>query len=246
MKDTGLPSPFMLIMMLSPALRTSHSAFCAPASVICTTLPGSPRSPISATRSPSARAGASRGLADELDQQDRFGLADQRALDDRPERGIAAREVDHRPVDQLDRRRPEADDVLRGIHRPVQRRKVDDAEHAVPRQRREVQRERARPGERALAADEQMREVDAAVRGVGPLALRAEEVDVVAADAPHHLRHLPLDLVALARTERLQPFQQARERAATPRSISRSGPNRASVPSASVASMASTLCTMLP
>ena len=29
MNDTGLPSPFMLIMMLSPALRTSHSAFCA-------------------------------------------------------------------------------------------------------------------------------------------------------------------------------------------------------------------------
>ena len=34
MNDTGLPSPFMLIMMLRPALRTSHSAFCAPASVI--------------------------------------------------------------------------------------------------------------------------------------------------------------------------------------------------------------------
>ena len=30
MKLTGLPSPFRLIMMLRPALRTSHSAFCAP------------------------------------------------------------------------------------------------------------------------------------------------------------------------------------------------------------------------
>ncbi len=47
MNDTGLPSPFMLIMMLSPALRTSHSAFCAFASGISTTEPGKPRSPIS-------------------------------------------------------------------------------------------------------------------------------------------------------------------------------------------------------
>jgi hypothetical protein len=30
MKLTGLPSPLRLIMMLRPALRTSHSAFCAP------------------------------------------------------------------------------------------------------------------------------------------------------------------------------------------------------------------------
>ena len=29
MNDTGLPSPFIDIMMLRPALRTSHSAFCA-------------------------------------------------------------------------------------------------------------------------------------------------------------------------------------------------------------------------
>jgi hypothetical protein len=49
MKDTGLPSPFMLIMMFRPALRTSHSAFCSLASGIRTTLPGSPRSPISST-----------------------------------------------------------------------------------------------------------------------------------------------------------------------------------------------------
>ncbi len=60
MNDTGLPSPFKLIMMLSPALRTSHSARCAPASVISTTLPGKPRSPISATRSRRRRGGSSR------------------------------------------------------------------------------------------------------------------------------------------------------------------------------------------
>ena len=46
MKDTGLPSPFIDIMMFSPALRTSQTAFCCGASAISTTLPGKPRSPI--------------------------------------------------------------------------------------------------------------------------------------------------------------------------------------------------------
>src|SRR5205807_1341881 len=45
MKDTGLPSPFIDIMMFSPALRISHTAFCRGASVISTTAPGKPRSP---------------------------------------------------------------------------------------------------------------------------------------------------------------------------------------------------------
>ena len=47
MKDTGLPSPLIDIMMLRPALRTSHSAFCCFSSVISTTLPAWPRSAIS-------------------------------------------------------------------------------------------------------------------------------------------------------------------------------------------------------
>jgi hypothetical protein len=42
-------------------------------------------------------------LARELDQQDRLGLADQRALDHRPEGGIGAGQLDHRAVDQLHR-----------------------------------------------------------------------------------------------------------------------------------------------
>ena len=137
MNDTGLPSPFMLIMMLSPALRTSHSAFCAAASVMRTTLPGKPRSPISSTSSAwSSRARVV--LAGELDQQDRLRLADQRASIDRPERRIAAREIDHRAIDELDRRRLERDDVLRAFHRAIQRREIDDAERSMLRQRREL------------------------------------------------------------------------------------------------------------
>ena len=48
-KLTGLPSPFKLIMMLSPALRTSHRFFCGVSSIISTTLWGKPRSPINST-----------------------------------------------------------------------------------------------------------------------------------------------------------------------------------------------------
>ncbi len=40
MKLTGLPSPFRLIMMFRPALRTSHRFFCGASSLMRTTLPG--------------------------------------------------------------------------------------------------------------------------------------------------------------------------------------------------------------
>ena len=49
MKLTGLPSPFRLIMMFRPALRTSHRFFCGRSSPMRTTLPGRPRSPISSS-----------------------------------------------------------------------------------------------------------------------------------------------------------------------------------------------------
>ncbi len=121
----------------------------------------------------------------------------------------------------------ELDDVARAFHRAIERRKVDDAERAVRRQRRELQRQLARPRERALAADEQMREVDAAVGGVGPLALRMEDVDVVAAHAAQHLRHAcARSRRARARRSRADASTSARTRGGAP-AISRSGPKRA-------------------
>ena len=44
MKGDGKPVSFMLIMMLRPALRTSHKAFCSLASSMLTHMPGKPRS----------------------------------------------------------------------------------------------------------------------------------------------------------------------------------------------------------
>ena len=75
-----------------------------------------------------------RGIsARELDQQDRLGLIDERALDDGLERGIGAREIDHGAIDELDRRGLERDDVARRLHRAIEGRKVYDAQNLVPR-----------------------------------------------------------------------------------------------------------------
>ena len=103
------------------------------------------------------------------------------------------------------------DQVARAFHRLVERREIDDAERSMRGQRRELQRELARPCERAFAAHQQMGVVDAAVRRVGPLALRVADVEVVAADAPHDLRHVALDLARLALADRLQPAQELRD-----------------------------------
>ena len=103
MKLTGLPSPLRLIMMLRPALRTSHRFFCGASSGISTTLPGRPSSPIRSTRSFSLRQQRCLVAARELDQQDGRGPADQRGLDGGPEGRVGEAQLDHRAVDQLDR-----------------------------------------------------------------------------------------------------------------------------------------------
>src|SRR5213596_841483 len=60
MKETGLPSPFIDIMMLRPAFLTSHTSRWSAASTMRITLPGLPRSAISAARCSSLSAGPSR------------------------------------------------------------------------------------------------------------------------------------------------------------------------------------------
>ena len=137
-------------------------------------------------------------VAGELDQQDRRRLADQRRLDRRPEGRVGERQLDHGAVDQLDRGRPQLDDVLRRVHRGAEGREVDDAQHLGARQLGAACSVRLRGvGERAFGADQQVREVDAAVGGVGPLALVVEDVEVVAGDAAQHLGPARLDLGAV-------------------------------------------------
>ena len=142
-------------------------------------------------------------LAHELHEQDRLRLADERRVDDRPEGGVAAREVDHGAI-ELHRGGPEGHDVARVFHRAIKRPEVHHAKRSVRRQRRDLERQAARPRERAFAAHEKMRVINAFVARIGPLALRIEHVDVVAADAAQHVRHICGNLVALPRADRAQ------------------------------------------
>ena len=121
MNDTGLPSPFIDIMMLRPALRTSHNSFCACGSVMRTSASRRPRSPEELAQADEPSRQLDRVAAGELDQQDRRRFAGKRAVDHRTERRIAAREIDHRAIDEFDRGGFELDDVLRRFHRRAER-----------------------------------------------------------------------------------------------------------------------------
>ena len=230
MNDTGLPSPFMLIMMLRPALRTSHSAFCAPASVMLHD--ASRQAEVAHQRDEVLElAPRSAGASSPTNSTSRIasGSPIERAVDHRPERGIAAREVDHRAVDELHRGRRRASTMWR-VH-SIARYSV--GKFTTPSVRcagigATLSVRLARPRERAFAADQQVRVVDAAVGGVRPLALRIEHVDVVAADAAQHVRHAcARSRRARARRSRAAP-RRARARAARARRPSSlSGPKRA-------------------
>ena len=76
-------------------------------------------------------------------------------------------------------------------------REIDNAQHLGSRDLGQLQGQVAGVGQRALRADQQVRQVDAAVFGVRPLALVLEDVQVVAADPAQHLRPAPLDLGAV-------------------------------------------------
>src|SRR5206468_2224561 len=89
-----------------------------------------------------------------------------------------ARQSNHCLVDQLHGGGTELDDVLRRIHRLVERGEVADAENAIAWDRLEIELDRLEEGERSFRADEQMRHV---VAGVG------DHVDVVATDLAQKL-----------------------------------------------------------
>src|SRR5215467_2759177 len=63
-------------------------------------------------------------------------------------------------------------------------------------------------GERALRAHQQLRQIHRAIACVRAYALRGEDVEVVATHTPQNARKHARDLVALARTDRLQAIDQ--------------------------------------
>ena len=142
-------------------------------------------------------------LLGEFDEQNRLRIAAQKCLDRRLEHGDVGRQPQHGAVDQLDRDRPERDDVLRRLHRFVKAAEVAGAHRAAAEQRRELQLDLGRERQRAFGADEEMRQIDV-------VAARHQRIEIVAADAALHFWKAPLDLAGLARGDGEQVAHQIR------------------------------------
>jgi hypothetical protein len=130
----------------------------------------------------------------EFDEQDSFRIAAQERRDCRLEHVDLGGQPQHGAVDQLDRDRPERDDVLRRLHRLVEAAEMAGAERAPAEQRREFQLDPGREGERAFGADQDMGEIDI-------VAARQQRIEIVAADPALHFWKAPLDLVRFARSD---------------------------------------------
>src|SRR5881396_3525082 len=182
MKETGLPSPFIDIMMLRPAFLTSHTSRWSAASTMRITLPGLPRSAISAARCSSLSVGR-----------------------------VRARQADHRPIHELDRGRCELDYVLGCLHRLPESPEMAHAQGPEPGQGRELQMDPLGIRERAFGADQELREVPFAA-GIhkiqvvslhAPQHLRPARFDfsrLALGDGAHLLREL--DVAGVARKAR--------------------------------------------
>ena len=122
---------------------------------------------------------------------------------------ISLGELEHGAVDQLDRDRLELDQMLRGVHRLVERAEVAGADRALAQQRRELQLDAGGERERAFRAEQDVREI--VLRRV-----RREGIEIVAADAALHLREVHLDLVGLAQADVEQRVARAGAAASRP------------------------------
>ena len=175
----------------------------------------------------------------ELDEQDRFGIAAHHGVDRRLEHGDVAREPEHGAVDQLDRDRPELDDVLRRLHRTLEAAEVAGADRAAAEQRRELQLDLGGKAERAFRADQDVREVDVVAAG-------HERIEIVAADPALHLREAHLDLSASRAPIAMRSRASGLSAAGTSERSGATGPKCAALPSGSSASIESTFSRVLP
>ena len=134
-------------------------------------------------------------VAGEFDQQNCVRVALEETVDDGLERGVAARELDHRTVHQFHCRGRQLDDMLRRQHRLMESREVAHPQGLVLRQRRKREMDAPRIGERALRTHQEMGEV---VRQAGTFRARPHHVDVIALHPTQHLGPARFDLRFLA------------------------------------------------
>ena len=130
-------------------------------------------------------------IPSKLHQQQRVGWAstdvDQGVGNDGGKQGVGPAEFDHGAIDQLHRHWLETHDVSSQRHGLLEGGEVHHAEPFVLGQGREFERNRLKGGQRAFGAHQQVRQVQAAVAGVGPLALRMKNIQVVATHPTHDL-----------------------------------------------------------
>ena len=138
-------------------------------------------------------------VAGELHQQQRARLAAHVFRHRGREGRDAARELDHRAVDQLHRDRVERDQRLGRAHRRAEAREVADAERLGTWERLQREVDRGEVRQRALGAHQQ----PGHVVPLGPHAL-----DRVAADVALHPRDAGRDLARLARRDRAHALDQ--------------------------------------
>ena len=123
-----MPSPFIDIMMLRPASRTSAI------SRLEVRLGGADHAvreaEIAHERLEPCELSKQRLilLSMEFDDQQALGLADHHAVNRVAEDRDAAAEVDHRAIDELHRFGIERDNMTRRLHRGAERRKLADAQ----------------------------------------------------------------------------------------------------------------------
>ena len=144
MNDTGFPSPFIDIMMLRPALRTSQMSFCSLGSVTSTTLPGRPRSPIELDEPRELRE---LRVAIVTARTRRAGSLSGAPRTKRATMGANAPLPRASPIIVLSTSSTASGSSLTmccvHFHRPAEGREVADAERLVARDRRELQRSAA-------------------------------------------------------------------------------------------------------
>ncbi len=152
-------------------------------------------------------------VAGEFHQQDGSRAADEGGFYGGLEGRVGQAQLDHGAVHQLHGRGSQLHDVLGRVHGRVEGGEVDHAQHLGARQRAELQGERARVGQRALGAYQQMGQVDAAVGRVGPLALVVEDVEVVARHAAHDLGPVRVDFRPVLLRQPVHELRNARRAA---------------------------------
>ena len=138
----------------------------------------------------------------ELDQEQRVRRASDEALDGRAEGWNLPREVEHRAIDQLDRRRAELDDEPGHVHRVVEALEVADGADLVLRNRVQLQLDAGEEAECPFRADQQLRQV---------LPRLAQRVEVVAADLAQQLGDAKRNLLGVVGVESAHCAGQFRE-----------------------------------